>query len=233
MLSQWPAPPQALHPEPGWVHVFRFRLDPGPEKIASLHELLSADEQERAARYIPEDARRAFITARGQMRTLLGAYLKRAPNSLRFAFNPQNKPSLPGCGLGFNLSHSAGMGLLAITAGPEVGVDVESTRRAVDFAPIAQRFFAPPEAAYLLGLPLAEQPRAFFAIWTRKEAYIKARGGGLSIPLDSFTVNAGLPPRLSAPDPGWSIRDIQPGPEYAAALVVWGEIHGLRLWNWE
>lgn len=233
MFFPWPAPPCPLRLEPGWAHIFRFRLDLDAARLAALGRLLNAEEQARAARYIPEDARRSFIAARGMMRTLLGAYQGQPPESLRFTLNPQGKPAQPGSGLCFNLSHSAGLGLLAVTAGQEVGVDLESTRRPVEIENIARRFFAPQETAALLALPAAEQVRAFFTIWTRKEAYIKARGQGLSIPLDSFTVNTGMPPRLTVPDPGWTIHYIPTGPDYAAALVVQGELQGLRLWDWD
>ena len=172
--------------------------------LAELARSLNADEQARAARFIRESDRRHFIAARGQLRAILALYTAQAAVSIRFSYNPQGKPALAMGEPRFNLSHSAGLGLLAVAAGQEVGVDVEEIARQVDYTNISKRYFASGEAAALLALPAADQRQAFFNCWTRKEAYIKARGLGMAIPLDSFEVSLapGDPPRLSAPDAG-------------------------------
>lgn len=228
----WAAPPGHLALEPGWVHIFRLRLALPAERLARLGQHLPEDERARAERYLVECARVQFQAAHGQMRLILGQYLGVEPAALRFELNPYGKPYLPGAPLRFNLSHSREMGLLAVTGGQEVGCDIEDTQRSVEFPRLAKRFFAPQEAAELASLPAEQQPAAFFACWTRKEAYIKARGLGLAIPLDSFTVSLapGELPRLS--DPGWSVYTLAPGEGYAASLVVEDTAQGLRCWDW-
>jgi 4'-phosphopantetheinyl transferase len=230
----WTAAPPAPSLEPGWAHVFRLTLDLPAQRMQALHGLLSADEQERAARYHFDIDRRRFTAARGQIREILAAYLSMPAQDLAFFYNPQGKPSLPGGRLCFNLSHTLGIGLLAVTQAQETGIDVEGVNRKVDSPGIASRFFAPAETNALFALPEADRARAFFDCWTRKEAYIKARGLGLSIPLDSFEVGLepGKPPTLRAPDEGWSIYALDPGSGFTAALVVQGSLKGIRCWDW-
>lgn len=240
-LLAWPDPPETLTLEPDWVHVFCFRLELSGERQEALRALLSPDEQARAARYCREADRCHFIAARGQLREILSAYTGTPAAGLRFAYSPQGKPalaedpfSLVG-GLRFNLSHSAGLGLLAVAAGCAVGVDLEWSGRTVDTAAIAARFFAPGEIAALNHLPEAERRQGFFNGWTRKEAYLKATGLGLALPLDSFSVSLapGDPPRLDTPRQGdWSLYALDPAPGYTAALVVAGRAAGLRCWRW-
>jgi 4'-phosphopantetheinyl transferase len=141
----------------------------------------------------------------------------------------------------FNLSHSHGLLLLAITRGREVGIDVEWIH--AEFAgqgqEIAERFFSPNEVAKFCSLPTDQKAEAFFNCWTRKEAYVKAKGGGLSVPLDQFEVSLspGEPAALlHAASPRetsyWSMEELYPGPGYAAALVVKGRDLQLRNWQW-
>ncbi|RPJ42665.1 MAG: 4'-phosphopantetheinyl transferase superfamily protein [Chloroflexi bacterium] len=225
----------AIAAEPGWVHVFRLALDLPAERLGRLAATLTEDERARAARYMREIDRQRFIAARGQMRAILAAYLGAQPGELRFHYNPQGKPALAEGEPRFNLSHSDRMGLLAVAFGQEVGVDVERLDRNVDYANIIRRFFAPGEVAEFLSLPGEDQPRAFCNGWTRKEAYIKARGMGMAFRLDDFEVSLapGKPARLSAPDPGWTLYALDPGEGFAAALVVEGQIKGIRCWEWD
>lgn len=230
----WMPAPTSPVLEPGWAHIFRLTLDPPDTRLAALHAVLDETEQQRAARYHFDIDRRRFTAARGQLREILSAYLNQAPQALTFCYNPQGKPSLAGARLCFNLSHTQGIGLLAVIDGQEVGIDVEGVNRRVDSPGIVRRFFAPAEVDALFALPEAQRQRAFFDCWTRKEAYIKARGLGLSIPLESFEVGLepGKPPTLRATDPGWSIYAIDPGPGFTAALVVEGAVQGMRYWDW-
>jgi 4'-phosphopantetheinyl transferase len=216
--------------EPGRALVFRLPLDLDDARLAGLTAILSKDESARAARFIPETSRRHFTAARGQMRQVLGALLGRDPAALRFELGSHGKPFLSGGELCFNLSHSGGLALLAVSANQEIGVDIEASTRVVEYENIGRRFFAPSEAAALLELPEAEHARAFFNIWTRKEAYMKACGLGMSLPLHSFTVSHDDPPTLSAE--GWSIHAIDPGAGYTAALVVAGESKSPSTWDW-
>lgn len=232
---RWRPQPGALTPEPGWAHIFRLQLDLPPGRLAALFAYLSEDEEARAGRFLREVDQQRFIAARGQMRAILANYLGTDPAGLRFQYNPQGKPSLEEGEPRFNLSHSLGLGLLAVTFGQEVGVDVERLDRDADYAGIAQRFFAPAEIAEFFAFPPAGRPRAFCTGWTRKEAYIKARGMGMAFALDGFEVSLdpNAPARLTAPDPGWSLHTIDPGEGFVAALAVEGEIEGIRCWDLE
>ena len=236
----WRPAPDRLTLEPGQVHVFRLALDLPTTRMAHLVGLLSPDEAARAARFRFEVDRQRFTAGRGQMRCILAAYLRLPPTALIFSYNPHGKPALVNApGLHFNLSHSAGVGLLAVCAEQSVGIDNESIRPQVERDNIARRFFAPQEAAALQALPPEQQLLAFFTCWTRKEAYIKARGQGLHIPLDQFVVSLapGEPARLLTREPGapagpFTLAAIDPGSGQAAALAVEGEINTLRLWDW-
>ncbi len=168
---------------------------------------------------------------------LLGRYLDAAPERLEFRYGPQGKPSLPeDRSLRFNLAHSHDLALLAVTEGREVGIDLEGLRPLADAEQIIARFFSPRERAEFLALPAPERLVAFFRGWTRKEAYIKARGLGFAMPLDAFDVALapGVASRLlrveSSPDePGrWSFRDLAPGPGFLAAMAVEGTGWRLR-----
>ncbi len=155
---------------------------------------LSGDERERAQKFRFPIHRTRFIAARHALRTVLGRYLDRTPASIRFAYGPHGKPFVSGVPLSFNLSHSAGKALLAVCWKRHLGVDLEQMRPAADLSALAERYFAPAEADEIRTMPSAEQVDAFYRCWTRKEAYIKARGEGLAIPLDSFTVPTGPEP---------------------------------------
>ena len=204
---------------------------------------LAADERQRAERYIFQKDRTHFVVARGLLRVLLGCYLRQEPLHLRFIYGPHGKPALAtdtgGVALRFNVSHSHGLALYAITRGREVGVDAERIRPAVVQEKVAERFFSPREVAVLRALPTPLQARAFFACWTRKEAYIKATGDGLTLPLDQFDVSLapGEPAALlrTAWDPKeaahWALQDLAPAPGYRAAVAVAG--HAWRLTCWD
>jgi 4'-phosphopantetheinyl transferase len=251
-MPAWPAPPANPTLHPGEVHVWRAALDGDAARVARLEQTLSEDERQRAGRFrFPRD-RDHFIVARGVLRTILGAYLGLPSEMLRFQYGPQGKPDLtadtllraaasglaepPLC---FNLSHSGGIVLYAVAHGREVGIDVEHIRADVVQEPVAERFFSPREVTTLRALPLDLQPRAFFACWTRKEAFVKARGEGLSLPLDAFDVSllpgepaALLGTRGDARDLSrWSFHELPLGPTHAAALVVEGDGCRLRCWH--
>ena len=205
--------------------------------------MLTVDERQRAERYIFERDRTHFVVARGLLRVLLGRYLRQEPQYLRFTYGPHGKPALAtdtgGGALGFNVSHSHGLALYAVTRGREVGVDVERIRPEVAQEKIAERFFSPREVTVLRALPTPLQAAAFFACWTRKEAYIKAKGEGLALPLDQFDVSLapGEPAALShtAWDPQeaacWALQDLAPAPGYRAAVAGAGHDWHLTCWD--
>ena len=211
------------------VHLWLVRLEASEDNFARALSLLSPEETARAERFHFDRHRRAFVLGRAALRALLASYLRVEPREVGFAYGPQGKPTLadPECSLRFNVSNSGNLAACAFTSGCEIGVDVEQHRALHDFENIARRFFSPEETTELLALPDAEKTDAFFHCWSRKEAYIKAMGGGLSIPLDSFrvTLRPGDAPRLvslgGSEDAarGWSLHDFDPAPDYAGAIA--------------
>jgi 4'-phosphopantetheinyl transferase len=170
------------------LHVWRASLDQPAEIIAVLKELLAPPERERMERIQIDRIRSRFAVGRGLLRTLLGRYTGAAPQDLELVYGKYGKPFLAGRGPWFNLSHSDGAALFAFSSSAEVGVDVELAHRRVEAMRLAERFFSPGEVRTLRALPEALRQRAFLTCWTRKEAFIKARGDGLSLALDSFDV---------------------------------------------
>lgn len=243
--SAWASPPPALRVDGGDVHVWRIPLDLPPPLLTDLAAVLSADEQARAARFRFDIHRTRFTAGRAVLRHLLARYLDVRPDEVAFRYSAHGKPSLDGSaaesGLRFNFSNAGGMALAAFARGRDLGVDLEELVRVADFAAIAERFFSPAENAALLALPPESRDAAFFTCWTRKEAYIKAVGEGLSIPLDSFdvTLAPGDPPRLLATrgEPGgvtrWSLHALHPGPGFVGALAVEGSAPEVRCFAWE
>ncbi len=199
--------------------------------------LLSADENSRRDRFHFESDQRDFAFARGMLRTLLAAYLATDPRKLRFGYSEHGKPSLlePQSGLEFNLSHTQGAVLQAVCSRRAVGVDIERVRE--DFRPqeIAGRFFSAAERQALQALPEAEQREAFFRCWTRKEAFLKARGSGLSFPLAQFDVSIGAADAevelTTRPDAAeaerWQILPA-PAPQGCAAAVAVASLSGVN-----
>ncbi|HXQ23267.1 MAG TPA: 4'-phosphopantetheinyl transferase superfamily protein [Candidatus Acidoferrales bacterium] len=215
------------------VHVWHSALELPPVQLQRLETLLSRDEQQRAARFALAAPRAAFVAARGILRQLLAGYLGVDPRRLRFCYERRGKPALDpslGSDLTFNVSHSHGVALFAVGRGRRLGIDVEHIRAGRDSAKIAQRFFSPSEAAALDALPAALRRRAFYACWTRKEAFVKAMGTGITHPLDSFEVSVAPdePATLVHIDGDrrraldWRLRDLHFDRDYAAALAVEG-----------
>ena len=190
----------------GDVHVWRARTDSAGGDLEEDRALLSADELDRALRFVRATDARRFIAARAILRRLLAIYLGADGGALRFEYGRYGKPRLSGAvghTLCFSVAHSAGAALFAFGRGRRIGVDLELIR---DPAPldVARQFFATDELEALLSLAPAEQAPAFYRCWTRKEAYLKAKGVGLSAPLDAFAVS--LAPGASCPL-AWSRLD--------------------------
>ena len=209
------------------THVWLASLDLAEPDVASLAALLAADERARASRFHFDRDRRHFIVARGLVRQLLGRYAGRAPEHSELRYGPQGKPALAdGSDLQFNIAHSHGTGLFAFTRSAPVGVDAEQIR-SIEHVTLAARFFSAAERDAFTRVPAEGREHAFFTYWARKEAYVKALGGGLSVPLDRFDVAApDAPARLLADrgDPDaphrWSLHDVDAGPAFRAALAV-------------
>jgi 4'-phosphopantetheinyl transferase len=230
-----PSSPYALPPE--MIQVWRVRLDQSPTSCARLEQLLSPGEMDRAGRFHFERDRRRFIIARGALRMILSGYLGVAPTVIAFEYGPQGKPFLgvTASGIRFNVTHSQELALVAVARDRELGVDVEHVRPFTWKEQTPEHFFSPREVEAFRSLPDDLQQSAFFACWTRKEAYIKARGGGLSIPLECFDVSVvpGEPAALLAvrDDPmepsRWGMAELQPAQGYMGALVARG-----KDWHW-
>lgn len=210
------------------VHV--WKVDLSASFITGVRAL-SPDEHERAARFRFERDRQRFKAARAALRIILGRYLKMPPVSLVFAQTEYGKPFLvnpEADGLLFNLSHSGEIAIIAVARDREVGVDVEFIRPDFATSEVAEHFFSVAEIYTLSGLEPHLRPRAFFDCWTRKEAYVKARGEGLSMALDVFDVSLapGVPAGMlhnrvdQTETARWIFEDLAIGPEYAGALVI-------------
>jgi 4'-phosphopantetheinyl transferase len=238
-------PSRGLPVRPGHVDVWMTALDPAPARQTRLERWLDTDERGRAARFVfPRDARR-FRVARGTLREILGGYLGVAADAVRFAYAAAGKPALAepftDAGVAFNVSHSGEVALYAIGARSRIGVDVEQIRPLDDLEALAERNFSAAERRALLALPPAAREPAFFACWTRKEAFIKALGDGLSYPLDAFTVSfaAGEPARFveirgePATAAQWTLAALDVGAGYAAAVAVDGPVTVTWRGPWE
>ena len=223
---------------PGAVHIWHTDLE--SQSVAQrLEPLLSPDELQRANRFRFVEHRRRFIIARGCLRELLGMYLGSAPCEFTFSYSPEGKPSLDvrhRTDLHFNVSHSGEIAAFGFTLGRNIGIDVELIRRDVDVGEIPKRFFSCAEQEWMSSLQGEAKFQGFFNCWTRKEAYVKAVGKGLSLPLRDFDVSLkpGDPPKLlsTRPDPAvagrWHMAALDFGSEYAAAVVVEGNINQLE-----
>jgi len=221
------------------VHLWRVDLAAVADGELRWLKILSPDEQTKAARFRFARDRRRFASTRAVLRTVLGAYLGSEPEKIIFRYAGKGKPFLKprnsAESIDFNVSHSGDVALLVFARGRPVGVDVEQIRDNLDPLAIARRYFSTHEQSQLAAFGPGERCAAFFRCWTRKEAYIKARGDGLSLPLDSFDVslearkqNALLGCRTDDTDITlWPLEDIEVGKGYASALCVRG--HGWKL----
>ena len=205
--------------------------------------LLSDDERARHDRVQTPLRQRRFAVAHAALRILLAAYLGRAPQSLRFSCGSAGKPRLDDVPVerpvDFSLSHSEELAVIAVSARGPLGADVEFIRPRADSGALAERYFSPRERQALAALPAHEREAAFYTCWTRKEAFIKATGAGLSVALDSFDVTVGRdkPARLIAiagrPDDAaaWSLHHWEPAAGYVAATALHGRITRLGAWT--
>jgi 4'-phosphopantetheinyl transferase len=211
------------------IHVWHAWLDREAEALKQLESTLSPDEIARADRFHFAKDKNHYVAGRGLLRALLGRYLGEAPASLELSYGEHGKPALGGpnaaSGLSFNLSHSGGLAVYAFAKGRDLGIDVERIKPDFVSEDIARRYFSAREVDDLLSLPPEKRPVAFFDCWTRKEAYLKARGAGLQIPLDSFSVSL-LPGRpagfLGGVESCWRLAAFHPAEGYPAAVVFDG-----------
>jgi|SRR5579863_2517954 len=211
------------------IHVWHARLDREENVLRRLEATLSPEEKARADRFHFANDRNRFVVARGLLRELLGKYLHEAPGGLEFSYGQHGKPFLSGkdtsSGLCFNVSHSTGLAAYAIARNRTLGIDVERVRPESASDDIAKRYFSAREVNDLRTLPPETRVEGFFHCWTRKEAYLKATGMGLQIPLDSFSVSL-LPEKpaqfLGGVEPHWHMAAFHPAEGYVAAVVYDG-----------
>lgn len=242
-FSTWLAPPESPSLSSGEVDVWLVRLEPSADQEKKFLDTLEFDERSRADRFHFAEDRRQFVVARGFLRLVVSRYLETSAEQLRFCYGTYGKPALDGVHrssqLRFNMSHSHGVAIYALTYGREIGVDVEYIRDDFTSEEIARHFFSPFEVETLCALPPEDRVTAFFKCWTRKEAYIKATGRGLSQPLDGFdvTLAPGEPAALLRTDEDlqasahWFLFDLLVGNDYAAALAVEGAASNIRFWK--
>jgi len=240
---QWTKPPSRPILKARDLHVWRADLDELQMIIEQLKQLLSADELEKAHRFRFETDSRRFVVARAVLRKLLAVYLEIDPKVVAFSYSEYGKPSLVGTinhlSLSFNVAHSGPFALYALAVEKRVGVDLECIRPEFTGDEIARRYFSPGEVAALNRLPYHVRHEAFFACWTRKEAFIKAMGMGLSLPLDQFevSVNPNEPPALlytqwdESEASRWSLMMLAAGFGYAATVAAEGLGWNLSTWR--
>ena len=241
----WCAPPNPLLLAENEVHVWRAPLEMSANNIEHLQHILVDEEIERASRFYFEKDRRNWIVVHALLRSILGQYLKSDPRRLRFTTNDYGKPliisPLVGKRLHFNLSHSGDFVLYAFAYEREVGVDIEQVRAGIAYRELAAHYFSVHECAALDALPANLQEEAFFLCWSRKEAYIKARGKGLSLPLNQFDVSLSPnePPRLlgSRENPRgaehWSLYNLFLERGYVGSLAIEESGWQLCCWQWQ
>lgn len=219
------------------LHVWRASLDVCSAAYDRMERFLSGDERERAAKFKVPGAHRRYVAARGILRELLSGYLKLEATEIDLHYGPQGKPFLSpahSSDISFNASHSNGVGLFAIARSGEIGADVEQVKVNFKGMEIASRFFSESEVEELAGLPPKEAEEAFFRCWTKKEAYVKAHGMGLGMPLRSFAVRFNEDEQSLRDMEGktWSCYAVRPAAGYVGAIVAQGEEWTLKYCEW-
>jgi 4'-phosphopantetheinyl transferase len=227
----WPALPAEVRAEAGEVHVVFAALAVADGDMA----LLAEDERARAGRFLVEPPRREYVACRATLRRLLGRFAGVPATEVRFGYGAHGKPFLDGrAGPRFNVAHSGGAALFAFALDREVGVDVEPLARQADALAIARSVFSAGEIAEIAALPAERVAERFLTFWTRKEAYAKALGRGLSLPFTRVDVASGQ----AVPEPGvdvgaatWTMVDLRPE-GYVGAVAAEGSGWRVRRWKW-
>lgn len=214
LWSKAPTQPRLL---PGEIHLWRASLTER-ERVQECSNVLSTDELIRAGRFTFDEDRTHFIIAHAALRTVLARYISGEARDLKFSIGEYGKPQLQQTftDVRFNLSHTDGLALIAVSRGREVGVDVERVDDGIEFEQIADHYFEPSETWDLRITPSEERATRFFDVWTRKEAALKASGTGLG----------------AVPDSRFCVRNLSPAAGYAGAVASEGEDWRLACWEW-
>jgi 4'-phosphopantetheinyl transferase len=224
-MNRWSRPPDPIPPLGEDVHVWAVALDDANFEAALWHDRLAPEEQARAARFKFDRDQRRFVVAHAALRDIIAGYLKMDAANLGFDEGANGKPKLAPpfdtSGVEFNLSHSHERALVAVNQRHQIGVDIEFVRADFEFHEVANHFFTKREVTALRALPPTLQRQAFYKCWTSKEAFLKAKGTGLSGELDEVEITfAGEQARITASVAGWSLSELDPGGGYEAALVT-------------
>ncbi|HEU4640194.1 MAG TPA: 4'-phosphopantetheinyl transferase superfamily protein [Candidatus Binatia bacterium] len=224
-MNRWSTGPDPIPPLGGNAHVWAVELDDSGFDGFKWHGRISPEEQARAVRFKFDKDQRRYIIAHAALRDVLAAYTNAEAASLQFNDGPNGKPKLAppfdASGIEFNLSHSHELALVAVNQTGEVGVDIEFAKPDFDFLEVANRFFTKREVAALRALPSEFQSQAFYKCWTGKEAFLKAKGTGLSGELDEVKITlSGEHVQIKANVAGWSLAELDPPEGYEAALVT-------------
>ena len=234
---EWSTPGSDLALGSRQVDIWRAWLDVEPQETARFFSFLTVEERSRANRFVFSRDRDRFVVARGTLRQLAGAYLRTSPADLRLEAGPYGKLTfVDHPHLRFNLAHSSGLGLYVFTMEREVGIDIERIQDEFASELIAERYFSIIERNELRGLPMEMRVKAFFLCWTRKEAFVKAIGQGLQIPLDSFdvSVSPNQPAKLRCEQEGhWTMRSFYAAENYIGSTVIEGDPQSVRFWDFQ
>ena len=238
-MIDWPAAPDPLPALARNVSIWAVALDDTRFDARLWPSRLSLEEQTRAERFKFDNDRRRYIVAHVALRDILAGYLKTSPANLQFVAGQNGKPRLAGTlaryGLEFNLSHSHERALVAVTQGVVVGIDIEFVKSDFAFHAVAEHFFTMREVAALRALPPPLQRQAFHLCWTGKEAFLKAKGSGLSGALDEVNIllTSSNRPAIKASVPGWSLTELELGDGYEGALVVEEDVVTIQRYRWQ
>ena len=237
--STWLAPPGSLELKNGDIHLWRVDLDRNLHTLPDLEQHLSSAERKAAGAFRLAADRSRYSLTRGALRTILGRYLNAPPEKLAFRNGPRGKPELAGAELRFNVSHSHGLALFAISSVHDVGVDVERVRSGIE-EDVAGWFLSLRAMRLLEALPKAARERAFFQGWTRMEAYSKASGDEITIALENFEcfLRRRRPVFLrTLGDPtdsaAWWLHDFFPRRGYVATVAARARKCRVRYWKWK
>lgn len=242
----WAKPPLTLNLERDEIHVWRAALNLPEVAIERLCGFLASDELDRMKRYSTSTARARFVAGRGILRAILSRYIGISPEQIRFGYGFYGKPflALPqpdeAQSFNFNLSHSSDLALIAVARSRKVGVDVERLQPELAYERLARRFFTHSEQHSIFAKPPGLQLYAFYQIWTLKEAFLKAKGDGLSQSLEKFGVDLRSRQDVNSVGQthtqfmeGWSLLPLSPGSSYVASLAIAGRDWKLSCWQWE